>query len=84
MITAVDTNVLLDVFIPDDQFGGQSRERLRVAHDAGAILVSDIVYAELAARFLDRSILDRALQAIRASVSPINTDIAYEASAPSN
>jgi len=79
VITAVDTNVLLDVFIPDDQFGGQSRERLRVAHDAGAILVSDIVYAELAARFLDRSILDRALQAIRASVSPINTDIAYEA-----
>ena len=47
MITAVDTNVLLDVFLRDDRHGDRSREWLRAAYDAGAIIVCDIVYAEL-------------------------------------
>ena len=79
MITAVDTSVLLDVFLPDDKFGEQSRLWLRAAYDAGAILVSDIVYAELVPAFRERSALDRALSDINAKVSPLNTTIAYEA-----
>ena len=79
MITAVDTSVLLDIFLPDDQHGEQSKQRLRAAYDAGAIIVCDIVYAELAAMFRDRAALDGALQAINVSASPINTTIAYEA-----
>ena len=79
MITAVDTSVLLDIFLPDDQHGEQSKQRLRAAYDAGAIIVCDIVYAELAAMFRDRAALDGALQTINVSASPINTTIAYEA-----
>ncbi len=79
MITAVDTSVLLDVFLPDDVHGEQSKQRLRAAYDTGAIIVCDIVYAELAATFRDRSALDGALQAINVSPSPVNTSIAYEA-----
>lgn len=79
MITAVDTSVLLDIFLPDDQHGEQSKQRLRAAYDAGAIIVCDIVYAELAAMFRDRAALDGALQAINVSASPINTSVAYEA-----
>ena len=79
MITAVDTNVLLDVFLPDDQFGPKSGEWLRDAYDAGALLVCDIVYAELAPVFRDRRALDRALRTINATVSPINSAIAYDA-----
>ena len=37
MITAVDTDVLLDVFVPDDQHGPRSRGWLAVAYNAGAI-----------------------------------------------
>ena len=48
VITAVDTSVLLDVFLPDERHGEESRQRLRLAYDAGAIIVCDIVYAELA------------------------------------
>ena len=33
MITAVDTSVLLDVFLADDRYGEQSKERLRAAYD---------------------------------------------------
>ena len=79
MITAVDTSVLLDVFLPDERFGEQSRCWLRKAYDAGAIVVSDIVYAELVPAFADRNALEGALRAINAMVSPLNTPIAYEA-----
>ncbi len=79
MITAVDTSVLLDIFLPDDQHGEQSKQRLRAAYDAGAIIGCDVVYAELAAMFRDRAALDGALQAINASTAPINASIAYEA-----
>ena len=79
MITAVDTSVLLDIFLPDDQYGKQSKRRLRAAYDSGAIIVCDIVYAELAAMFRDRAALDGALQAINVSASPIDSSIAYEA-----
>ncbi len=79
MITAVDTNVLLDVFLSDAPHHAESREAVRVAYDAGAILVCDIVYAELVPAFGDRAALDEALREINARLSPIDTSIAYEA-----
>ncbi len=79
MITAVDTNVLLDIFLSDAPHHAESREAVRVAYDAGAILVCDIVYAELVPAFGDRAALDEALREINARLSPIDTSIAYEA-----
>ena len=79
MITAVDTNVLLDILRGDEQHGPESRDRLRSAYDAGAVVVCDIVYAELVPAFDDRALLDGTLREINASLSPITTDIAYEA-----
>ena len=79
MITAVDTNVLLDILIPSDQHGPQSKAWLVAAYDAGAIVVSDVVYAELVPSFRDRAALDSALQQIGATPSPIDSSIAYEA-----
>ena len=81
MITAVDTSVLLDVFLPDDKYGPRSREWLRNAYDRGAILVCDVVYAELVPAFQDRASLEDALKQISVTVSPINTAITYEAGA---
>ena len=79
MITAVDTNVLLDIFIPSDQHGPQSKEWLSAAYNAGAIIVCDIVYAELVPSFGDRAALDGALREINVALSPIDISIAYEA-----
>ena len=79
MITAVDTSVLLDVFLADDRYGEQSKEQLRAAYDSGAIIICDIVYAELVPAFRDRAVLDRALQEINATTSPVDTAIAYDA-----
>ncbi|MCY3849910.1 MAG: type II toxin-antitoxin system VapC family toxin [Acidimicrobiaceae bacterium] len=79
MITAVDTSVLLDVFCGDEQHGLGSRERLEEAYDAGAIVICDVVLAELVPAFDDRTLLEEALRKINASLSPITTDIAHEA-----
>ena len=79
MITAVDTSVLLDIFLPDETFGPRSAEWLRAAYDAGAIVICDIVYAELAPAFPDRAALDDALSRINVTVSPLDASIAYDA-----
>ena len=73
MITAVDTNVLLDVFLPDEHHGPRSAQGLRAAYDQGAIRVCDVVYAELVPAFKDRAALDRVLHEIGATPSPIDT-----------
>lgn len=79
MITAVDTNVLLDVFIPDDEFGPWSKNCLSAAYDAGAVVICDVVYAELVPFFADRESLDGALREIGATLTPIDSLMAYEA-----
>ena len=58
MITVVDTSVLLDVFLIDDQHGPRSRQWLRTAYDEGAVIACDLVYAELVPVFGDRAALD--------------------------
>ena len=78
MITAVDTNVVLDLLNFRSPHHAQSREWLRAAYNDGAVLVCDIVYAELAPAFGDRAALDGSLREVNALVSPIDTSIAYE------
>ena len=53
MKTAVDSSVLLDVLGADPEFGERSREALRAAYDSGALLVCDVVWAEVRAHFPD-------------------------------
>ena len=79
MITAVDTSVLLDVFLRDARYGPASRRTLREAYDAGGLVICEIVYAELAGAFERRAALDQALREINVLVSPIDADIAYDA-----
>ena len=79
MITSVDTDVLLDVFVADAPHHAQSQEWLIRAYDRGAILICDVVYAELVPAFGDRSALNGALRQINAAFSPLDTAMAYEA-----
>jgi predicted nucleic acid-binding protein len=51
MITAVDTNVLLDILVPNEQFYEASANALQHAANAGSLVISDIVYAELCIQF---------------------------------
>ena len=51
MITAVDTNVLLDVFGADETFGERSRTALRRCLAEGSVVACDPVWAEVASFF---------------------------------
>ena len=62
MITAVDTNVLLDILVPGAPHRDSSELALYAALGAGAVIVSEAVYAELAAHFPDQAELDRFLE----------------------
>ena len=51
MITAVDTNIILDVLIPGEPFGESSKELLYRHLSKGNLILCEVVFAELAARF---------------------------------
>jgi hypothetical protein len=51
MITAVDTNILLDILIPDAPAQETSQPLLDAALQQGGLVIKEVVYAELAAYF---------------------------------
>jgi len=51
MITAVDTNIILDILIPDEPFGASSKALLDHHLSTGQLVVCETVYAELASWF---------------------------------
>ncbi len=79
MITAVDTNVIFDLFQTNSPHHASSRELLRQAYDSGGVVVCDLVYAEMVPHFEDRLALDNALLQLGAKLSSLNASIAYEA-----
>ncbi len=77
MITAVDTNVLLDVFLPDEAFVDQSSALLRRAYDEGALVINHLVYSELVPQFTHRTELDNALARLSVRIVPLDDEVAY-------
>ena len=51
MITAVDTNIILDVLIPGEPFSASSKAILDRHVSDGQLIICEVVYAELAAWF---------------------------------
>jgi hypothetical protein len=44
MMTAVDTNILLDVLIPDAPYGAASQQSLDTALQQGTLVLNEVVY----------------------------------------
>lgn len=76
MITAVDTNVLLDVFGADPTFGPGSRVALSRCLGQGALLVSDVVWVETSAAFPEPTAAATALGSVGAAYDPIRQEAA--------
>lgn len=51
MITAVDTNILLDILIPGEPHSESSKRLLDKHLSSGKLILCEVVFAELAARF---------------------------------
>lgn len=50
MITSLDTNVLLDLLIPNVRYAQASQQQLDEALALGSLVIGEVVYAELASR----------------------------------
>jgi hypothetical protein len=58
MTTAIDTNVILDLLIPGEPFRDSSKALLERQASEGALVICEVVYAELAAGFLESTDLE--------------------------
>ena len=79
MITAIDTNVLVDVFSADPVFGQRSRETLRECRAQGSLLACDVVWAEVAAVFPGAAAALEALDRLGVSFSALEASAALAA-----
>jgi predicted nucleic acid-binding protein len=51
MITAVDSNILIDVLEPDPVYGPTSLDSLRICLQEGAVVACEVVWAEVATAY---------------------------------
>ena len=79
MITFVDTNVLLDVFLPDPKWGDRSKDCLDQAYIHGSLIINEIVYAELAPQFDRKEFLDGTLKTLGIRIVTLDLDSAFTA-----
>ena len=72
MITLVDTNVLLDVLLPDPKWGENSKNSLDQAFRQGSLVINEIIYAELSPQFSSQTLLDDTLNTLGIRMIPLD------------
>jgi len=72
MITALDTNVLLDVLLPNESFVERSARAVEDAAAEGSLVVCDVVYAELCVQFPSQRECDEFLESVEIRVEPLD------------
>ena len=84
MITAIDTSVLLDVFVADADFGEASAHMLRQCRTEGRLVACEVVWAEVAGAFPTPTDAHRALDVLHVEFAPLDADGALAAGAAWN
>ncbi|MBF0380338.1 MAG: type II toxin-antitoxin system VapC family toxin [Magnetococcales bacterium] len=80
MITAIDTNILIDILEPCPKFGIASKNALKKSLAQGSVVACDVVWAELATAYGDKQEeLLRTLDGLGVAYSPIVQEAAQEA-----
>ncbi len=79
MITAVDTNILLDILIPGQPFRESSKGLLEHYLSKGKLIICEVVFAELASCFLSEKELKLFLSDTGMGLVPSNEKSLYVA-----
>jgi len=79
MITAVDTNVLLDVFGANQKYGTAAAVALDRCAAEGSLVASAVVWSETAAAFAEEAAFERAMRDLGVSFSPLTQAAANRA-----
>ena len=80
MISAVDTNILLDILIPNASHAYASKALVDTALIKGSLIIGETVYAELSAQFSTKHNLDAFVRETGIRLIPSNSDALYAAS----
>src|SRR5260370_465040 len=80
MITAIDTNVLLDILAPNEKFVDASMRALQDAASSGSLVICDLVYAELCVHFETQRECDRFPASSEIRVEPLRREAHFLAS----
>lgn len=70
-MTLVDSNVVLDVVTNDDRWAGWSQAQLEQAAAAGALIINDVIYAEISTRYRTIEAVDAMLEELDINVARI-------------
>jgi hypothetical protein len=81
LITAVDTSVLLDLFIADETYLERSRAALRDSLNRGRVIACEVVWAEVGAFFPDSLAAQDALQTATVDFDALDLETALAAGA---
>ncbi len=80
MITAVDTNILIDILEPDPNFGLASKEALKRCFKEGVVVACEVVWAEVAVAYAKlQEVLVNTLKQMGIQFSPISLEAALMA-----
>ncbi len=80
MITAVDTNILIDILEPDPRYGAASGDALTRCLAEGTVVACDVVWAEVATVYGDRQAeLLVAMETLGIEFSEVAQEAALEA-----
>ena len=80
MISAVDTNVLLDILIPNTAHVESSLNCIMSVSSYDELIICEVVYAELGSQFLSQRELDRFLRDTPIRLVPSSEKALFEAS----
>jgi predicted nucleic acid-binding protein len=80
MITAIDTNILLDILLPNESFYEASAQALEGAANFGSLVICDLVYAELCIHFLAQRECDSFLESNEIRVESLSREAGFLAS----
>jgi predicted nucleic acid-binding protein len=77
MISAIDTNILLDLARPNPEFVDNAVNLIDIAGEQGGLIVCPLVHSELSAHFSTRTQLDRFLDRLEISVDPLDENTTW-------
>ena len=80
MITALDTNVLLDVLLSNEDFAEAAIRLIESNSRAGSLVINDLVYAELCGHFDHKAACDLFLEENQIDVVHLSDEACFLAS----
>ncbi len=80
MLTALDSNVLIDIWNGSEDLANASGASLRIARSQGIVLISDIAYAEVCTLFTKQSNCDNFLDDLQIRVESLTPATSFLAS----